>query len=175
MNEANGHTWTSASPAATTASGQRLGTLLTAGDVVALDGPLGAGKTQFVRGLAEGMGLDPGDVSSPTFVMMQEYEPDTDTADSTCPLFHLDAYRIAGPDDLASLGFDADLRATGVSVVEWAARLEAMPDALGPDVIYLALTHAPGDTRSISLTARGRWAAPPRFQTLLTTLCEPRP
>jgi len=148
VNEANGHTWTSASPAATTASGQRLGTLLTAGDVVALDGPLGAGKTQFVRGLAAGMGLDPGDVSSPTFVMMQEYEPDTDTA---------------------------DLRATGVSVVEWAARLEAMPDALGPDVIYLALTHAPGDTRSISLTARGRWAAPPRFQTLLTTLCEPRP
>ena len=81
MTEAAPVTWTTASAEETTACGQRLGTLLQPGDVVALDGPLGAGKTQFVRGLSAGLGLDPGDVSSPTFVMMQEYEPAPAPAD----------------------------------------------------------------------------------------------
>lgn len=167
-------TWVSPSAQATTACGQRLGALLQPGDVVALDGPLGAGKTQFVRGLAAGLGLDPGDVSSPTFVMMQEYEPDeADEARSTCatcPLFHLDAYRIGSPDDLASLGFDAELRATGVSVIEWSARID---HALGPDIIHLALAHGPNDTRTLTLTARGRWAA--QAPTLITHLAETQP
>ena len=170
MNGGNTTTWTTASAEATTACGRRLGALLQPGDVVALDGPLGAGKTQLVRGLAAGLGLDPGEVSSPTFVMMQEYEPDESAAPGTCPLFHLDAYRIGGPDDLASLGFDAELRATGVSVVEWAARID---DALGPDVIHLAMAHGADDTRTLTLTARGRWAA--QAHTLLTTLTENQP
>jgi len=172
---ANPITWTTASARATTECGRRLGAVLKRGDVVALDGPLGAGKTQFVRGLAAGLGLDPGEVSSPTFVMMQEYEPGPDTlrGPDACPLFHLDAYRIGGPDDLASLGFDAELRSSGVSVVEWAARLDATPDALGPDVIHLALAHGAGGTRTLTLTTRGRWAA--RAQHLEHTLTEPRP
>ena len=145
------------------ACGQRLAALLSPGDVVALDGELGAGKTQFTRGLAEGLGLDPGHVSSPTFVMMHEYEPEPDvdaeghqseTQGGHVPLFHLDAYRIGGPDDLASLGFDAELRATGVSVVEWAQRIASM---LGSDVIHITLAHGPNDTRSMALTPRGRW------------------
>ncbi len=171
MNPQPPTTWVTVSAQATTACGQRLGALLQPGDVVALDGPLGAGKTQFVRGLAAGLGLDPGDVSSPTFVMMHEYEPDeADDAKTSCTLFHLDAYRIGGSDDLASLGFDAELRATGVSVVEWSARID---DALGPDVIHLALAHGPHDTRTLTLSARGRWAA--QADTLLTTLTETRP
>lgn len=173
MSAADKTTWTTASAEATTACGRRLGALLKPGDVVALDGPLGAGKTQFVRGLAAGLGLDPGDVSSPTFVMMQEYEPDPDRGPEACPLFHLDAYRISGPDDLASLGFDAELRATGVSVVEWAARLDATPDALGPDVIHLALDHGAGGTRTLTLTTRGCWAA--QAGRLRTTLTEYQP
>ena len=110
---------------------------------------------------------------------MQEYEPEpgfesTDTPGAACPLFHLDAYRIGGPDDLASLGFDAALRPTGVSVVEWAARID---HALGPDVIHLALDHGPDGTHTLphtlTLTARGRWAA--QAQTLITHLAEPQP
>jgi len=161
-------TWTTASPEATTACGWRLGALLKAGDVVALDGPLGAGKTQFVRGLAAGLGLDPGEVSSPTFVMMQEYG--ADAPHSACPLFHLDAYRIGGPDDLASLGFDAELRASGVSVVEWAQRID---DALGPDVIHLTFAHGADNTRTLTLTTRGRWVA--QIDNLRTTFTETRP
>ncbi|MEE9405450.1 MAG: tRNA (adenosine(37)-N6)-threonylcarbamoyltransferase complex ATPase subunit type 1 TsaE, partial [Algisphaera sp.] len=75
MNIEEAFVWVSESPQATMACGQRLAALLSPGDVVALDGELGAGKTQFTRGLAEGLGLDPGHVSSPTFVMMHEYEP----------------------------------------------------------------------------------------------------
>src|SRR5437762_6517870 len=85
---------------------------LVGGEVVALDGELGAGKTQFVRGLVRGLGGDPRAVSSPTFVLLNIYDS------GRLKLFHLDAYRITGPQDFEAIGFAELLEQKGVVVVE---------------------------------------------------------
>lgn len=136
----------------TVALGRRVGQLARAGDVIALDGELGAGKTQFVRGLAEGMGLDPTQVSSPTFVFMHEYEPDPETDADGPVLVHIDAYRITGPDDLATLGFDHEILADAVTAVEWATKIDT---TLGTDRLIVAIEHAGLDRRRITLQPVG--------------------
>jgi tRNA threonylcarbamoyladenosine biosynthesis protein TsaE len=93
---------------------------LTGGECIALDGELGAGKTRFVRGLVRGLGGDPRQVSSPTFVLLNIY----DTA--RLKLFHLDAYRVHGEEDFESIGFSELLDQQGVVVVEWARRVERL-------------------------------------------------
>lgn len=100
-----------------------LGQKLQAGMCLALIGPLGAGKTAFVRGLARGLGVpDPRVVSSPTYVLVQEYP-------GRVPLFHLDLYRMNDPqEELDDLGLD-EMLAEGVVAIEWADRaLDALPD-----------------------------------------------
>ncbi len=110
------------SVAGTEAVAAELARSLTAGDVVALDGDLGAGKTQFTRGLLRGLGGDPRLVCSPTYVLLNVYPGGRLT------VFHLDAYRTAGGDDLAGVGFDELLEQGGVTVVEWPSRLgELLP------------------------------------------------
>jgi tRNA threonylcarbamoyladenosine biosynthesis protein TsaE len=104
-------------PAATRALGERLGRAAAAGDVIALSGPLGAGKTELARGIARGLGVV-GPVSSPTFILVAEHE-------GRVPLFHLDGYRLAGPEDALGAGLLDERRAAGVTVVEWAERLSA--------------------------------------------------
>lgn len=97
---------------------------LRSGDVIALFGELGSGKTTFVRGLAVAIGVDPADVSSPTFVIVQRYE-----GSNTRWLIHVDAYRLAGPDELETIGWD-ELIATdnAIIAVEWADRIvDALP------------------------------------------------
>lgn len=89
---------------------------LCAGDVIALYGGLGAGKTAFVRGLARGLGST-SEVSSPTFALVHEY-------DGRLPMAHFDMYRIHGLDDLYSTGFFDYLDAGGVSVIEWSENIE---------------------------------------------------
>jgi tRNA threonylcarbamoyladenosine biosynthesis protein TsaE len=87
---------------------------LRGGDTVALVGSLGAGKTCFVKGLARGLGLaDAGEVTSPTFVLVNEYETEP-------VLYHFDAYRLRGAEDLHFLGFDDYLDGGGICVIEWA-------------------------------------------------------
>ena len=102
----------------TMALGRDLGRRLAAGAVVMLDGPLGAGKTAFVRGLAQGLGCDPDDVSSPTFTIVQEYR-------GAVTLQHVDLYRLSPPevDDLAL----EDLLDGAVMAVEWPDRWRSAP------------------------------------------------
>jgi tRNA threonylcarbamoyladenosine biosynthesis protein TsaE len=96
---------------------------LIAGDCIALEGPLGAGKTQFIRGLAMALGANPRAVSSPTFVLLNIYRGGRLT------LFHLDAYRTGGADDFESIGFAELLEQQGVVVAEWADRItRILPD-----------------------------------------------
>jgi tRNA threonylcarbamoyl adenosine modification protein YjeE len=102
--------------AATAALAQSLAPRLVPGDVLRLDGPLGAGKTTFTRALVANLGGDPLAVSSPTFTLLHQY-------DCQPPMLHLDAYRLSGPGDLAGLGFE-DLMETGaVAVIEWSERV----------------------------------------------------
>ncbi len=118
--------------------------LLVAGDVVALIGDLGAGKTTFVRGLAEAMGIDPQSVSSPTFVIMHEYEsPDGRL------LVHMDAYRVGDDSEIDALGWD-DLVAArdAVIVVEWPERIA---NRLPSDLISIRILHAGNENRDVEI------------------------
>ena len=90
--------------------------------IVTLDGPLGAGKTRLVQGLAAACGIDPRDVTSPTFVLIHEYHGRRD-------LFHFDAYRIRDDDEFLALGPEEYFERAGVTLVEWASRVErCLPD-----------------------------------------------
>jgi len=117
----------------TVAIGRDLARRLRAGMVVLLSGPLGAGKTAFARGIAEGLGADGDDVSSPTFTIVQEYR-------GRVPLQHVDLYRLTPPevDDLAL----EDLMESSVLAVEWPDRWRSAP----PDAIVVTLEPA-GETR----------------------------
>jgi len=100
---------------ATQRLGRQLAEVVRAGDVIALDGPLGAGKTTLVRALVEALGGDPTSVSSPTFTLLNHYH-------ARLPVVHVDAYRLQGPAALAGLGFD-ELAEDGIGIVEWAERV----------------------------------------------------
>lgn len=109
------------SAAETEALGERLAARLKPGSVVALFGPMGAGKTALTRGIARGFGIAEG-VSSPTFALVHEY-------DGRLTVYHFDMYRVESWDDLYSTGFFDDLDAGGVIVVEWSENIEnAIPD-----------------------------------------------
>ena len=101
--------------------GRQLAGGLRSGDVVALFGDLGAGKTAFTRGLAAGLGCT-GRVTSPTFTIVNEYE-------GPLPLFHFDMYRLSGEEDLFDIGWEDYLSRRGVCVVEWSERIaDALPE-----------------------------------------------
>ena len=104
------------SPADTELLGERLGHAATRGLVIALSGDLGAGKTQFVKGLARGLGIS-GRVHSPTFTLVNEY------GGGRLKLFHLDLYRLETPGQILSAGIEEFLQPDGVAVIEWAERL----------------------------------------------------
>jgi tRNA threonylcarbamoyladenosine biosynthesis protein TsaE len=151
----------SPSEAVTVALGQAVGRLLRPGDVVALHGELGAGKTRLTRGIAAGAGASADAVSSPTFIVMQEYRCEPGHALEV--LVHADAYRLRGPDELESIGWDRiarDLRDRrgAALVIEWAERVDS---ALGAAAARLdvRLAHAGDDAREIILEGPDAWAA----------------
>lgn len=114
--------WTSHNPAETFALGERMGRHLAGGEIILLDGALGAGKTIFVKGLASALGLDEHDITSPSFTLVNRYE-------ARLTLYHLDLYRLA---DGASAAYAVDLDELlldeqALIVIEWAERLRNYP------------------------------------------------
>ena len=118
--------------------GRRIAGALGPGDVVALAGDLGVGKTHLAKGVAAGLGVDPAAVTSPTFALVQEHGDGA--------LLHLDLYRIESDDQAARLGLDELLDGDAVALVEWPERA---PDWLPPRTIWLRLAHLGGDRRRV--------------------------
>ncbi len=138
---------TSRSARATWQLGRRLGAALQPGDVVALVGDLGAGKTQLVRGACAGAGVDEGDVSSPTFAIVQTYR-------GRLPFHHADLYRLADLDELYATGFMDLVGGDGALVVEWADKVSGWAPA---ERLEIRLEEVAGhlDSRRIALTGTG--------------------
>jgi len=133
--------------AATAALAQRLAPLLQAGDVIALLGDLGAGKTSFARALINALDGPPEEVPSPTFTLVQTYQR------GGLELWHFDLYRLEEPDEVWELGLE-EAQAEGVSLIEWADRLGA---ALPADRLELHLQQA-GEGRRALLLGFGDWS-----------------
>ena len=147
------------SEAETVELGERLGRAAKGGEVLALIGELGTGKTHLIQGLARGLGVEDEEaVTSPTFTLVNEYE-------GRVGLYHVDAYRLEGARQLEALGFDEMVAAGGVMVVEWADRVWDLVGAYGPGVIRLE--HAGATERVVRLEgltegmreAAARWQA----------------
>jgi tRNA threonylcarbamoyladenosine biosynthesis protein TsaE len=133
-----------AGEAETEQGGERLARSLAAGDVVLLYGPLGAGKTAFVRGMARGLGARSDEVSSPTFTLIQEYASDRLT------LYHVDLYRLE-PVEADDLGLDELVAAGGIVAIEWAERWSGRPE----DAVEVTIQDEGEDSRRIRIkTAR---------------------
>jgi tRNA threonylcarbamoyladenosine biosynthesis protein TsaE len=115
------------------------------GEVVLLTGELGSGKTAFVRGLARGLGADPEDVASPTFVLLTAYP-------GRLTLHHADLYRLRGDGDDRELGLEELPGPSGVLAVEWAERLSLVP---WPRPFRVTLEHVEGDLRRLALSGGG--------------------
>jgi tRNA threonylcarbamoyladenosine biosynthesis protein TsaE len=130
----------SGSEADTQQAGRDLAVDLHAGSVVLLTGDLGAGKTAFVRGLAEGLGVASDQVSSPTFTLVQEYRGGRLT------LFHVDLYRLNDPRELNDLGLD-EIAEDGILAIEWADKWPRAPR----DAVHVSIAHGDRDTRTIQI------------------------
>ena len=117
----------------TRAAGEALAGSLRPGDAVLLSGDLGMGKTEFARGVAAGLGVDPGRVHSPSFTLVNRYP-------GRIPVYHIDLYRVEKLEDMDELGLEEILGGDGVAVVEWAERL-------GP--------YRPGRAVEVQVTDRG--------------------
>lgn len=137
-----------ASAAETERVGEHLGRSLGAGDVVALFGDLGAGKTTLVKGIARGLGIDD-EARSPTFTLIHEHR-------GHLPLYHLDLYRLDGGQDVEALGVEEYIYGSGVTVIEWADRMRHL---LPPERLDVELCIAGDSERQLILTAAGRRAA----------------
>jgi tRNA threonylcarbamoyladenosine biosynthesis protein TsaE len=135
-----------AAPEATEAVGAALAERLRAGDVIALFGDLGAGKTTLTRGLIRRLGFD-GDVASPTFPIVQTYE------ELRVPLWHVDLYRIEDPSELEELALD-EARQDAALVIEWPERLGGL---LWADALQLHLAVAEGGARSLTARVPPAW------------------
>ena len=111
--------------------GREFAAQLKPGDVVCLKGGLGAGKTHFVKGLASFFGVKEGDVSSPTFTLINEYH-------GTTPVYHFDCYRLKSEQEALEIGTEDYLFGDGISVVEWPEKIRNL---LPPESVWITITH----------------------------------
>ena len=125
--------------------GKRLGILLTAGDVIALTGELGSGKTTFTKGIASGLGITEDRVKSPSFVLIKEYH-------GRIPLYHFDLYRLNDLDSTRATGDEEYLYGDGAAVIEWAERLNGL---LPKEYLNVELTIKDDNSRDIKFTPHG--------------------
>ena len=111
------------SPTETQTLGEQLGKTLKSGDVIALIGDLGTGKTCLTQGIARGIGIAPDEVvSSPSYILINEY-------DGTIPIYHIDLYRLETAAEIAELGLTEYMDSDGICIIEWAERMEhALPE-----------------------------------------------
>src|SRR5580704_1784787 len=121
--------------------GERLACELQPGDVIALSGDLGAGKTALVKGIARGLGITQ-DVTSPTFTLVHEY------IGGRLPLFHIDLYRLSNVEQALAIGIEDYLSGTGVTTIEWAEKAESL---LPPDAARIHITSLSENTRRIEV------------------------
>jgi len=141
--------WETTSAAETHVIGKALGEACAEHEVMALVGPLGAGKTCLVRGIAEGLGVPTELVTSPTFVLIHEYA-------GRLPLYHADLHRLEERDAVNGLGLEEYTETPGVTVIEWA---EKAPGVLPRDHLWITLDHLGGDRRRVALYPRGARSA----------------
>ncbi len=142
----NGVRIMSDSPAETIAIGRGLGILLQPGDILCLAGGLGAGKTCLARGIAMGLGVDETRVSSPTFVLAQEYR-------GRIPLYHLDLYRLGSAEEVEDAGLDEYIGGDGVAIIEWP---DVYSPLLGLDRLTVKIDTASDESqRELVFIARG--------------------
>ena len=135
---------TTHSAAETIALGRRLGAALKGGEVIALIGNLGTGKTHLIKGIAHGLGVQEDDlVTSPTFVLVNEYF----AREGALQVYHIDAYRLASAAEFEALGIEEYSRPDSIVLVEWADRV--MEPLTGLNPIILRLSHGGGDVRTI--------------------------
>ena len=137
--------WLSRSPEETRAYGERIGKLLDGGEWIALDGPLGAGKTQFVQGLARGLGITDNPITSPTFVFVHEFR-------GRRPFAHADLFRIERAEDILDLGLLEYLDSPWVVAIEWADKGGRF---LPAERLKIRLTHRGETSRRIKVEAVG--------------------
>ena len=136
-------TFTTHSEAETAAAGRQLGATLEPGRWSCCTVISGAGKTAFVKGLAEGLGESAEEVSSPTFTLVQEYRG------GRAPLFHVDLYRLSDPREIDDLGLD-EIADEGVLAIEWAEKWPRRP----ANAISVHISHGDGDARTIDVEIR---------------------
>ncbi len=137
-----------ADAAATEAFGRALAERVRPGDVVALSGPLGAGKTSIARGLLAALGLED-EAPSPSYAIVQPYAP----PEVAFPVLHVDLYRIDDPDEAEELGLD-DGRADSLLLVEWPERL---PDSVWADALVVTLTIETDGSRALTARVPAAW------------------
>jgi len=153
-----GSSWSAVSKSAreTISWGRRLGRLVKGGEIIGLVGELGAGKTCFVRGFTEGVGVDKGSwVRSPTFTLINEYE-------GRLPVYHIDLYRVGKREQLDELNLREYLYSDGVSLIEW---FEYLPADEADEYLELKLFHAGGSKRELTFVSHGE-----RYEEILDRL-----
>lgn len=111
------------------------------GDVLCLDGDLGAGKTHFVKGVASFFGISPEKVSSPTYTLIHEYS-------GTIPIYHFDCYRLKSEQEALEIGTEEYFYGDGISVVEWPKKIKEL---LPEEAIWIKISHISGAKRKIEL------------------------